>query len=120
MDWSKIRHFKRKEFECHCGCGGADMNEQFVAALDMARKDSGIPFRVMSGYRCERHNTNVGGVSESAHTRGYAADIQTSGSAERIALLRVLLKYFDRVGVDKNFIHVDCDPDKPRPCAWVY
>ena len=35
-----------------------------------------------------------------------------------MAVLKALMRYFDRVGVDKNFIHVDNDPDKPRDVAF--
>ena len=33
------------------------------------------PVTINSGYRCPTHNRNVGGVSNSRHTKGEAADI---------------------------------------------
>lgn len=119
MDWSKIRHFKESEFTCKCGCGACDMNHQFVAALDLAREKSGVPFQVASGFRCAEHNAKCGGVADSAHTRGYAADIITRGSQHRMLVMRALLQFFDRVGVYQTFIHVDVDPDKPAGVMWV-
>lgn len=120
MDWSKIKHFRQIEFACNCGCGHAEMNAQFVAALDMARRDAGVPFRISSGYRCPAHNARVGGVADSAHTKGLAADILTSGSTERRIILTAVLRYFPRVGIDKHFIHVDMDTEKTGDVVWVY
>ena len=120
MDWKKSSHFRKIEFTCNCGCGQCDMNEQFIGALNMARKDAGIPFRISSGYRCESHNKQVGGVKDSSHTKGIAADILTSGSEERRKILVAVLRYFPRVGIHKAFIHVDLDIEKSGDVVWVY
>ena len=120
MDWSKIRYFRPEEFACRCGCGYDAINPQLVAALDMARKDAGIGFTVSSGCRCKGHNAHVGGVADSAHVKGFAVDIQVKNSAHRIKVVKALVRYFDRIGIDKNFIHVDIDPNKPGPAMWVY
>ena len=122
MNWGKIKHFKPAEFACKCGCGRgpAEMHEQLVTALDMARRESGVPFVVASAYRCQKHNANVGGVEDSAHTKGLAVDIATFGSEHRAKVLTVLMRYFNRVGVHRSFIHVDLDPDKPANVVWVY
>lgn len=122
MNWNKITYFKPTEFVCSCGCGrGADeMNEQFVAALDLARKRAGLPFRVTSGFRCARHNKNVGGAADSSHTRGLAVDIAIQTSAQRYEILTALMGFFDRIGLGKGFIHVDMDPTKVGNVVWVY
>ena len=122
MNWNKIKYFKPAEFVCKCGCGqGADkMHEQFVVALDMARKDSGTPFMISSGYRCEKHNVFVGGVPESSHVTGLAVDIATFGSEHRAKVLTAVMRYFNRVGIHRSFIHVDLDPDKPANVVWLY
>jgi uncharacterized protein YcbK (DUF882 family) len=120
MDWSKIKHFNPEEFTCRCGCGLNNINLQLVGALDMARKDAGVPFTISSGCRCSTHNRHIGGVSDSAHVGGYAVDIQVRNSAERLRVLKSLVRYFDRIGMDRNFIHVDIDPSKPGPALWLY
>lgn len=43
--------------------------------LDPLREMYGKPVRVTSGYRCPKLNRLVGGVVNSHHTYGYAADI---------------------------------------------
>ena len=43
--------------------------------LEPMRNALGLPVVVSSGYRCKKLNTAVGGVYNSAHLTGYAADI---------------------------------------------
>ena len=45
--------------------------------LDPVRDRIGVPITVTSGYRCAELNRRVGGVSNSKHCRGLAADIVT-------------------------------------------
>ena len=97
------------------------MHPEFILRLDHAREVSGIPFKVTSGYRCPEYNAEVGGVSSSAHTRGYAADIACEGSRSRAQIIKAAIRAgFDRIGIAKTFIHLDCDPDKPKMVYWVY
>lgn len=44
--------------------------------LQPLRDAWGSPINVTSGYRCEKLNKAVGGVSSSAHLIGYAVDLQ--------------------------------------------
>lgn len=44
--------------------------------LDPMREAWGGPLEVTSGYRCAKLNKAVGGVSNSAHLEGWAADIR--------------------------------------------
>ena len=117
-----MRYFQPSEFACKCGrCGGgADrMVSDLLDRLDEARAMAGIPFVISSGYRCPAHNKVVGGVADSAHTRGYAADIRCTDSHTRFAVLRALLEVgFRRIELAPTWIHVDCDPAKPRDVAF--
>lgn len=117
-----MRHFKPSEFTCKCGrCGGGfeRVSPVLLDMLDSAREAAGIPFVISSGFRCPAHNKTVGGVADSAHTRGYAADIRCADSPTRFVLLRALLDAgFRRVELAPTWIHVDCDPDKPRDVAF--
>ena len=81
--------------------------------LDPAREALGKPIRVNSGYRCPRLNKCVGGVDNSQHIKGEAADIDTGHPAENKRLFEILLKLpFDQLiwerGNDKApaWIHV--------------
>ena len=85
-----MKYFRKEEFLCRCGkCEmPAEVEANIVAlvenVLDPAREKFGKPIIVNSGYRCPKHNAAVGGVANSQHTRGEAADI-TSADNERLA-----------------------------------
>jgi uncharacterized protein YcbK (DUF882 family) len=116
-----LRFFTIEEFRCRCGCGEAGMDGEFLLHLDRARGMSEAPFRIRSGYRCPAHNAAVGGVPGSAHTRGLAADIECPDNEHRYQILTGLWAVgFDRIGIGRDFVHVDADPDKPSPRVWLY
>ena len=50
--------------------------------LDPIREHWGLPIRVHSGYRCPTLNEEVGGVEDSWHMQGCAADITALGNSE--------------------------------------
>ena len=54
----------------------AHLEELVSTILQPLRTALGYPLIVTSGYRCKALNNAVGGVSDSAHQYGYAADIQ--------------------------------------------
>jgi len=116
----KLKHFKLEEFNCPC-CGQCDMDESLLQKLDKARDIAGIPFHVNSGYRCKEHNKSIGGSPNSSHLKGLAADIRTATIKDRYTILKALLFVgFNRIGIGKNFIHVDIDKDKTQNIIWDY
>jgi uncharacterized protein YcbK (DUF882 family) len=97
------------------------MNSKFLKKLDLARDFAKTSFVVTSGYRCPLHNGKVGGKDNSAHVRGYAADIACKDSVTRQKILHSLQQVgFKRIGINKEFIHVDSDPEKPQNVTWLY
>jgi len=56
--------------------------------LDPAREATGVPIEVTSGYRSAAVNAAIGGVSNSQHVTGQAADITTADMAKLFAWLR--------------------------------
>ena len=60
--------------------------------LDPLRRIYGKPILITSGYRCQKLNTLVGGVSNSWHTRGNAADIHVDSLTEATKLFSNLQK----------------------------
>lgn len=114
------RYFSKKELECPC-CGKCEMDDNFLMLLDRAREFAGIPFIITSGFRCERHNKEVGGVRNSAHTKGLAVDIIADNPRRRFIILKALLDVgFNRIGIASKFIHVDDDKEKPHGVIWLY
>lgn len=77
--WEDVKHFQKSEFTCKCGCESNNMNLEVVKVADEIREHFGKPAIVNSGYRCTKHNKNVGGVSNSRHLKGKAIDLYVSG-----------------------------------------
>ena len=122
LHWNELRHFQPEEFRCPC-CGAQDMDPAFMRRLDAARALAGQPFAVASGFRCPRHNRAVGGIPNSAHLLGLAADLVCSDSRSRFLMLDALLRAgFTRLGLSKEqgFLHVDMAPDLPPGVVWLY
>jgi zinc D-Ala-D-Ala carboxypeptidase len=53
----------------------ANLTRLCMLVLDIAREQYGKPIIITSGYRCQRLNKSVGGVSNSQHLQGLACDI---------------------------------------------
>ena len=116
----KMWHFDIDEFDSPDQSGsGVYMKIKLLEMLDAAREQAGIPFRVNSGYRTPEHNAAVGGVQDSAHTRGWAADIAARTLEQKIRIVRAARSVgFNRFGIYDTFIHLDCDPSKQENVAW--
>ena len=99
---------------------GQNMDSNFLTKLESAREIAGIPFKITSGYRTKEHNAEVGGVPNSSHLVGVAADIAVSSGNERYIILNALIKAgFKRIGIAKTFIHCDTDETKSNS-VWTY
>lgn len=90
--------------------------------LDRARDILKEPIVVTSGYRCESHNTEVGGVSGSTHTKGMAVDILCPSPGYRGKLIAALITMgFTHIGLGQDFVHVDDRPtDEGSLVLWLY
>jgi uncharacterized protein YcbK (DUF882 family) len=118
----QMKYFKPEEFDSPDWEGsGVHMNKDFLETLDSMREVARIPFVITSGYRTPAHNRKVGGKSNSAHLRGYAADISAAQGFQKYAILQAaLLLGIRRIGIGTNFVHVDMDPALPQPTIWTY
>ena len=105
-----MKWFKEKEFACKC-CGQlpplARENVKALVSevLDPVREKLGMPIVVNSGYRCEKHNKDVGGVRNSQHLRGEAADV-TCADLPRLKALIIENGKFDQLITYPTFLHV--------------
>ena len=98
-----------------------NMDVAFLNKLSKARELAAIGFKITSGYRSPQHNEKVGGVPSSSHTNGHAVDIYAPTSTQKYLIINSLLQVgFNRIGVAKNFIHVDDDPSKSEDVIWTY
>ena len=116
-----MKYFTLDEFDSpdHKG-SGVNMDSNFLELLDNAREIAGIPFKINSGFRTKKRNQEVGGVSNSSHLIGVAADIAIQSGNERFVVLNALIKAgFKRLGIAKTFIHCDTDLSKSNS-VWTY
>jgi hypothetical protein len=124
--WSDIEYFTPRDFTCRCE-GLCDhpsvISRELVAKLDAVRKLIGMPITVLSGSRCEKYNRKVGGRPMSSHVPrngvSHAADVRCPDAAFRFAFLAAALPVFNRIGIAKDHIHVDADPDLPPNVIWL-
>jgi len=115
-------YFEYSEFDSPDQVGSyKHMNVEFLNKLAQARKIAAVGFKITSGYRSPEHNEKVGGVPNSSHTLGHAVDIYAPTSRQKYIIINALLQAgFDRIGIAKNFIHVDDDPSKNEDVIWTY
>ena len=122
-------HFKLSELRCHdkdgnpcphCH-GSVVVHPALIDTLESIREFSGIPIQITSGYRCAKHNAEVGGKPNSAHLLGEAVDFWVSGDKDRFKFLEAAFVYGPmRIGIGKDFIHVDVSHTLPTEVCWLY
>lgn len=107
-------NFNSSEFDCHGSgcCSSTLVDDKLVTYLQQIREHFGKPVNISSGYRCATHNKNIGGATNSRHSKGQAADIYISGVAPA-----EIAKYAESIGIlgiglyetnsDGFFVHVD-------------
>ena len=138
-EWgTKYPHFQKSEFVCPC-CGsiGNGIASTLLVDLERLREEYGALI-ITSGYRCPNYNREVGGVSNSAHLKGQAADfVPTSGITNnqdsRIAIVNEIKGFpyyhycYCNVNGDYpnmgNAIHMDTnlvDPEPPTTGDYYY
>ena len=111
--------FSAAELACHC-CGQLKIEQLLLEALEELQRLAGQPLNVHDAYRCDAHNQEVGGVSNSEHTRGMAADVNIPGlSLQQMYELALQVPAFANGGIgiyDGGFLHVDV---RQHPSRWA-
>jgi uncharacterized protein YcbK (DUF882 family) len=115
-------HFSEQELACH-HCGVNNCQQSIVNALEQFRAVVGKPVLVNDGYRCPVHNAEVGGVSDSEHVQGIAADITVEGMTgaqlEEAAKQCSLVTAFGRSD-SPPYIHIDTRSVNQGRVMWAY
>ena len=109
------KHFDRSEFQCkgeNCAvsgsgnCGQDTIDYALIDVLEQVREHFGNPVVITSGNRCAWYNQQIGGVSNSLHVLGRAADIKVKGvSPDTVA--DFLEDKTSGLGRYPTFTHVD-------------
>lgn len=106
-------HFNLSEFACPC-CNLVMLHPKLLVKLIGLRNILERPVYITSGYRCSRYNNQVGGVANSYHRIGLAADIKVK-DMNLIELLGICENIdFNGIGLyeKKNFLHLDVRPTR--------
>lgn len=105
------KYFTEDEFRCHC-CGALPeqgISTALLSTLDNIRESLGVPVTVLSGYRCPVNNAACGGVKNSQHLLGIAADLTYDGID--VDALAQIAEDCGADGIGKywsqGFVHVD-------------
>lgn len=118
----KIGFFDTKEFESKDGkpspFDDTVVKRELIVKLNAIRSRYGKPIVVTSGYRSPEHNAAVGGVKNSYHTLGLAADIRSlSENRSDLSELQQICDEMNQtggVGFYDTFVHVDVRGERAR------
>lgn len=117
-------NFSKSEFDSK---DGADMpldvleNIKVLAKnLQVLRDSIDRPIKINSGYRSPEHNKKIGGVKNSQHVKGKAADIVVSGISPQV-LHKIISNLIEEgkmdqggLGLYNSFVHYDIRGTKAR------
>ena len=100
-----------------------NLNRLATTILDPVRKVYGKPIKVSSGFRCTLLNSAVGGVDNSQHLRGLAADLQVNDlKALKQAVIDSGVPFDQLIEESKGntkWLHISCAPIGNNPRKQV-
>lgn len=91
--------------------------KRLCQVLEAVRVQVGAPLLISSGYRSPALNSRIGGVANSAHVRGLAADFTVVGLSPRqtIELIVDSGLAFDQLILEfDRWVHLAVSEDRPR------
>ncbi len=113
------RNFTLEELQCPC-CKTGELKPEMLTRLQAIRDFLGFPLMINSGFRCQKHNQEIGGKISSFHLTGEAIDIGTNhlNSTEKHHLMKAAIHFgFGGIGIYPNFVHLDLRTGKSD--LWV-
>ena len=107
-DFQIMPHFNLMEFQCPC-CGTVKVHRKLAEALQRLRIACKRPVELTSGYRCARHNAEIGGARNSRHLKGLAADIAVPSQLQDVMERLALSCGFTKVIAypERSFLHLE-------------
>jgi len=96
-----------RALRCRC-CGKSGLDPRFERLLDRLQHAWPAELRFTSGVRCSAHNARVGGVKNSRHLRGQAADTAMPARFQRVFCALARRLGFRRVLPDsrRQYVHL--------------
>lgn len=109
-------NFKVKEFACNDGSDTVLISDELVDLLQKIRDHFRVAVTINSGYRTSAYNKKVGGVSNSQHVKGTAADIVVKGVDPLTVgqYVEYIMPDHGGIGVYQTFTHVDVRSNRSR------
>lgn len=124
FDMKLTKNFRKSEFDSK---DGAEMPQTVLSNvkrlaknLQALRDHVGKPISINSGYRSPEHNAKIGGVPNSAHILGMAADIKIEGltpsqvKAAILELIQLGKMHNGGIGLYSTFVHYDTRANAAR------
>ncbi len=116
------KNFTKAEFDSKDGSAMPadvlDNIKELAKNLQLLRDVMGVPIKINSGYRSPAHNKAIGGVPNSQHVKGKAADLATINPQELADLIERLIEKGDMqeggIGIYNTFVHYDIRGTKAR------
>jgi len=117
------KNFSLEEFECNCGCKMPEFVKKNVEKLAenlQVLRDVVGRLDLTNAYRCKEHNADVGGLWNSKHLLGKAADIKSEPikPKELAQIINDLMKSenfeLGGIGIYNTFTHVDIRGTRAR------
>jgi len=111
-------NFVVKEFACKDGSDKVLIDTELVFFLQKIRDHFRMPITINSAYRNSSYNRKIGGVSNSQHTKGTAADIVVKNVApEDVAKYsEYIMPDKGGIGLYSGFVHIDV---RARRSRWT-
>ena len=108
----KVKEFAQKDFRCD----KVIVDTELIDVLEDIRAHFNKPVIVTSGYRTPEYNAKIGGVKNSQHTKGTAADIKVSEVPAIWVQVYLKNKYPNKYGIGSypTFTHIDVRAKKAR------
>lgn len=99
------KNFYLKNFECPC-CNKVMLHPTLLEKIEKLVA-SGVKIKITSGYRCEKHNKEVGGVPNSKHMKGMACDITSDNLEKAYEIAQKLGFSYVKIDKLKKYIHME-------------
>ena len=116
-DGKVSKHFRVREFASKDGADKVLIDDDLVSLLENIREAAGgKAVTINSGYRSPEHNAAVGGVSNSQHVKGTAADIVVEDT-DPLTVGQIAEHFLNKkggIGVYQTFTPVDTRTTRSR------
>jgi uncharacterized protein YcbK (DUF882 family) len=88
-----------------------------MSKVQMIRDMVDMPMSPSSGWRCEKHNREVGGEDKSTHCKGHGIDVKTDNSLRALIMEAARSLGITRFGIGNGYLHLD-DGDLMDSKVW--